>query len=149
MNKAVRVVVATVVAVATFSTVRPTPAGAVDLCAGTGWATPGQALSYPGFGPPRNTTLGISLTTGACASGRMLGSLTASISGPLGGAHCGLLDGWGTVNGRGYFFYGIGSLLVFQGGLVGVANMTEDPSGGSCAGAGQRRFLVSGALVVT
>lgn len=126
-----------------------TPVSAAqEVCAGQGNASVGSGLFYPGLGPAKNTSFGFSLDIGACSTSANL-TASGSISGPLGGAHCGLSTGSGTANGHHSFSYiGAGSLLVITGGAVGVVNATPNALVGSSCTTGATQFLVTGAAAL-
>lgn len=125
------------------------PAGSNEACAGQGIAVTGAPLTYPVTATsapqvtvrqPRIATWGFSTTLGTCAPDLAKAlSATGLVSG-----WCGLSSGTGTTgNGIRFAWVGVGGVLAFTGGLVGVAQVTPNALANQSCHTGATSFLVA------
>lgn len=111
------------------------PATGNDVCAGTGTATTGARLYYPGYptptsvspttatvGGPVTTTFSFTISLGGCVPGLTTLSGTGLVSG-----WCTLSSAEGiTDDGVEFTWAGVGKTVIFTGGLVGIATFAPN-----------------------
>jgi len=140
------------------------PASATEVCVGQGSATISNPLFYPVVGPPApaGTAYDFGINTGVCTTRLLAGELNANgtMTGVLGGGHCGQSSSANGVISPGSYAFGYtsaGSILIInpRGTLVpsgpvaaGVANAIPNAVTGESCTSGADNFLVTGAIAL-
>lgn len=141
--RVIAVASALLLAVGGFS---PTPPAAANGCVGTGVLVTGVPLTYPvsftpsvGLHQPPWSVFNLSTTGGACLPTLKTFGATGVFNG-----WCGLNSGAGTTNtGHRFAWVNVGTVMVFTGGLVGVASVVPDTLNGESCLSGADVFLVT------